>query len=301
MLALYRSGSQAEALDVYAQARPDSSTTSAWTRARRCGACSRPCSPRTRPSSRRPGRRGRGDGRRGERGPVPGSTVERLDPRHLHAADRAGRRAARPGRGLGSRPPCDPARSAGRRQDPAGARAGPGGGDARLVRRVEQSLLRSPLRPPSSTSSPRHPGQSMRRTGSGSPSGRHGLLILDGCEGRPVEIARRGEPAAHGLSPHPGARHEPRASRGPRRGAHPGGPLAADDALDLLATGRGWSTLASLGPTETATADRLCGLVDRLPLGLELVARHLNLLRIDELIRLGSPIWAGGPASRGRS
>jgi tetratricopeptide (TPR) repeat protein len=69
--------------------------------------------------------------------------------------------------------------------------------------------------------------------------------------------------------------------------------------LSSSSTGPAWSIRASGSvPTTSPLADRLCGLVDRLPLGIELVARHLQLLRLDEVVvRVESDLgrWAGGP------
>lgn len=79
----------------------------------------------------------------------------------------------------------------------------------------------------------------------------------------------------------------------------PVGPLPADEALDLLVDrARLQDPRFRLGPDDLALADHLCTLVDRLPLGLELVARHLQLLRLDEVVkRVESDTgrWAGGP------
>jgi predicted ATPase/DNA-binding SARP family transcriptional activator len=79
----------------------------------------------------------------------------------------------------------------------------------------------------------------------------------------------------------------------------PIGPLPADEAIELLVDrARLVDPHFRLGPDDAALADQLCSLVDRLPLGLELVARHLQLLRLDEVVRrVESDIgrWAGGP------
>jgi predicted ATPase/DNA-binding SARP family transcriptional activator/tetratricopeptide (TPR) repeat protein len=79
----------------------------------------------------------------------------------------------------------------------------------------------------------------------------------------------------------------------------PVGSLAPEEALELLSDrARLVDPRFRLGPDDIALADRLCGLVDRLPLGIELVARHLQLLRLDEVVvRVESDLgrWAGGP------
>ncbi len=127
-----------------------------------------------------------------------------------------------------------------------------------------------------------------------------GLLILDGCEGRPVEIARE---VSQLLTACP--RIRVLATSRERLGILdealiPVGSLDAGDAIDLLVDrARLLDPRFRLGPAETATADRLCALVDRLPLGIELVARHLQMLRIDEVVRLVESDlgrWAGRPA-----
>ena len=127
-----------------------------------------------------------------------------------------------------------------------------------------------------------------------------GLLVLDGCEGRPVEIARE---VSQVLAACPRIRLL--ATSRERLGildeaVIPVGPLDAGDAVDLLVDrARLVDPRFRLGPAEMAVADRLCALVDRLPLGIELVARHLQLLRIDEVVRLVESDlgrWAGRPA-----
>ena len=131
-----------------------------------------------------------------------------------------------------------------------------------------------------------------------------GLLVLDGCEGRLTEVARE---VAQLLAACPKVRvlTTSRERLGILDEALiPVGPLGADDAVDLLVDrARLLDPRFHLGPDEVPIADRLCSLVDRLPLGIELVARHLQLLRIDEVVRrvesdLGR--WAGGPV-RGRA
>ena len=126
-----------------------------------------------------------------------------------------------------------------------------------------------------------------------------GLLVLDGCEGRQAEVAHD---VARLLESCPGIRIV--ATSRERLGlldeaVIPIGPLAPTDAIDLLVDrARFLDPHFRLAPNDLALADRLCALVDRLPLGLELVARHLQLLRLDEVVeRVESDLgrWAGGP------
>src|ERR1019366_3480992 len=78
------------------------------------------------------------------------------------------------------------------------------------------------------------------------------------------------------------------------------GPLPPDDALALLADrARLVNARFAVASRDEATADRLCGLVGRLPLALELVARHLNLLSLRELtsrVQADLGRWAGRSA-----
>jgi tetratricopeptide (TPR) repeat protein len=80
----------------------------------------------------------------------------------------------------------------------------------------------------------------------------------------------------------------------------PIGPLPEEDALALLVDrARLVDPAFVLAPGEVATADRLCALVDRLPLGLELVARHLRLLGVSEVaerVETDLSRWAGEAA-----
>lgn len=131
-----------------------------------------------------------------------------------------------------------------------------------------------------------------------------GLLILDGCEGRTGDVATTIDDI---VAASPGVRVL--ATSRERLGTFdealiPVGPLAPSEALDLLVDrARLVDPEFQLAPEASDAADRLCGLVDRLPLGLELVARHLHLLRLDELVdRVEADLsrWAGGPA-RGRT
>jgi len=131
-----------------------------------------------------------------------------------------------------------------------------------------------------------------------------GMLVLDGCEHRLSDVAAEVEVV---LAACPAVRVL--ATSRERLGVFdealiPVGPLAEADAIELLVDrARLVDPHFELLTDELAAADRLCGLVDRLPLGLELVARHLHLLRLDELTeRVEGDLsrWAGGP-TRGRT
>ena len=128
-----------------------------------------------------------------------------------------------------------------------------------------------------------------------------GLLVLDGCERRLREVASEVEALLSGC---PTIRIL--ATSRERLGVFdealiPVGPLPPNEALELLVDrARLLDPQFRLAPSEVETADRLCALVDCLPLGLELVARHLHVLRVDEVARrvesdLGR--WAGGPVA----
>ncbi len=131
-----------------------------------------------------------------------------------------------------------------------------------------------------------------------------GVLVLDGCEPRPADVAAEVEAIVASC---PGVRVL--ATSRERLGVFdeslvPVGPLTESEALELLVDrAKLVDPHFELRADELATADRLCRLVDRLPLGLELVARHLHLLRLDELaerVELDLNRWAGGP-TRGRT
>ncbi len=131
-----------------------------------------------------------------------------------------------------------------------------------------------------------------------------GLLVLDGCEGRKLEIVTivdellQASPALRVLA----------TSRVRLGSADEAtlrvGPLPEDDAKALLIDRARLvdPTFAVVDP-DTGDVDRLCSLVDRLPLGIELVASHLHLLGVHEMVDrveadLGS--WVGrSPAGRG--
>jgi predicted ATPase/DNA-binding SARP family transcriptional activator len=131
-----------------------------------------------------------------------------------------------------------------------------------------------------------------------------GLLVLDGCEARPADVAAEIDAIVAACA---GIRVL--ATSRERVGVFdesliPVGPLAESEALELLVDrAKLVDPHFEVRTEEQSTADHLCALVDRLPLGLELVARHLNLLRLDELTdRVEEDLrrWAGGP-TRGRS
>jgi predicted ATPase/DNA-binding SARP family transcriptional activator len=131
-------------------------------------------------------------------------------------------------------------------------------------------------------------------------SARDGLLVLDACEGRLGEVAGDVEAL---LSSCPGVRvlTTSRERLGLLDEALvPVGPLPEDDAIALLVDRACLvDPTFTLAPGDEPGADRLCALVDRLPLGLELVARHLRLLDLGEVAeRVEADLgrWAGEPA-----
>ena len=127
-----------------------------------------------------------------------------------------------------------------------------------------------------------------------------GLVVLDGCERRLAEVAAQVRRLLASC-----ARIHVLVTSRERLGILDEaliavGPLPPDDALALLADrARLVNARFAVAPRDEATADRLCGLVDRLPLALELVARHLNLLSLRDLTsRVQSDLgrWAGRSA-----
>jgi DNA-binding SARP family transcriptional activator/predicted ATPase/tetratricopeptide (TPR) repeat protein len=127
-----------------------------------------------------------------------------------------------------------------------------------------------------------------------------GLMVLDGCERRVGEVAHQ---ARRLLASCPGIRLLVTSRE--RLGVLDEalitvGPVPADDALTLLADrARLVNARFTVAAGDTQTAERLCGLVDRLPLALELVARHLNLLSVRDLTaRVETDLgrWAGRSA-----
>jgi predicted ATPase/DNA-binding SARP family transcriptional activator len=131
-----------------------------------------------------------------------------------------------------------------------------------------------------------------------------GLLVLDGCELRPSDVAAEVDAIVAQCR---GVRVL--ATSRERLGVFdesliPVGPLGESEALELLLDrAKLVDPHFEIRSDDLVTADRLCMLVDRLPLGLELVARHLNLLRLDELtehVENDLSRWAGGP-TRGRT
>ncbi len=126
-----------------------------------------------------------------------------------------------------------------------------------------------------------------------------GLLWLDGCEGRTQEAA---ETAERILAACPEIRVL--ATSRERFGilteaVLPVDPLIASEAIDLLVDrARLLDPHFRLDLGDDVLADRLCALVDRLPLGIELVARHLRLLHLEEVIdrvEIDLGRWAAGP------
>ncbi len=127
-----------------------------------------------------------------------------------------------------------------------------------------------------------------------------GLLVLDGAEARSTDVALQ---VTSLLTACPSLRIlvTSRERLGLLDEALvPLGPLADDDAIALLVDrARLLDPHFRLSETDRLEAARLCGLVDRLPLGIELVARHLQLLGVAEVAaRVASdlPRWAGAPA-----
>jgi DNA-binding SARP family transcriptional activator/predicted ATPase len=127
-----------------------------------------------------------------------------------------------------------------------------------------------------------------------------GLVVLDGCERRLAEVAAQ----VRRLLASCGQIRVLVTSR-ERLGILDEaliavGPLPPDDALALLSDrARLVNARFAVTPRDEATADRLCGLVDCLPLALELVARHLNLLSLRELtsrVQTDLGRWAGRSA-----
>lgn len=127
-----------------------------------------------------------------------------------------------------------------------------------------------------------------------------GMLVLDGCERRLAEVTAL---ARHLLAACP-ALHILVTSR-ERLGVLdealiPIGPLSPGDALALLNDrARLVNVHFSIAAADELRFYRLCDLVDRLPLALELVARHFNLLSVRELTSLVEADlgrWAGRSA-----
>jgi DNA-binding SARP family transcriptional activator/predicted ATPase/tetratricopeptide (TPR) repeat protein len=127
-----------------------------------------------------------------------------------------------------------------------------------------------------------------------------GMLVLDGCERRLAEVAaqvRRLLAACADLRVLVTSRE--------RLGVLDEaliavGPLPPDDAVALLVDrARLVNARFAVAESEEMNVDRLCDLVDRLPLSLELVARHFNLLSVGELTtRVEADLgrWAGRSA-----
>ncbi len=129
-------------------------------------------------------------------------------------------------------------------------------------------------------------------------SGSDGILVLDACEGRTDEVAAEVEALLRVLPCAPGDWGPAANGLGLLDEALvPIGPLPEEDALALLVDrARLVDPGFVVAPGEVAAADRLCALVDRLPLGLELVARHLRLLGVSEVaerVETDLSRWAG--------
>lgn len=112
-----------------------------------------------------------------------------------------------------------------------------------------------------------------------------GTLVLDGCDARSDAAGRCAAAVLRGC---PGVRILVTSRE--RLGLIEEavimvGPMPADDARTLLVDrARLRVPDFALARTDEAVADRLCELVDRLPLGIELISRHLQLMRLDEVI-----------------
>jgi DNA-binding SARP family transcriptional activator/predicted ATPase len=128
-----------------------------------------------------------------------------------------------------------------------------------------------------------------------------GLLVLDGCEVRKDEIVRLVDRLLH-ASPALRILATSRARLGLGDEAILRvGPLPADDARSLLIDRARLvdPAFAIVGPDAEA-ADRLCSLVDHLPLGIELVASHLHLLGVQDMVdRVEADLarWVGRSSS----
>jgi predicted ATPase/DNA-binding SARP family transcriptional activator len=127
-----------------------------------------------------------------------------------------------------------------------------------------------------------------------------GLLVLDGCERRLAEVTRLVRRLL-GACPKLHVLVTSRERLGVLDEALiPIGPLPPGDALALLKDrARLVNAHFAIPATDEIRFDRLCDLVDRLPLALELVARHFNLLSVRELTSLVEADlgrWAGRSA-----
>jgi predicted ATPase/DNA-binding SARP family transcriptional activator len=127
----------------------------------------------------------------------------------------------------------------------------------------------------------------------------HGLLVLDAADQRVTEIASL---AADLLAGCPDVRllvTSRQTLRAHDEATVPLGALTVNDRRSLLADRARLSDPGfDLDPADEAVVDRLCELVDGLPLGIELVARHLRLLSVRELAdRVDADLdrWTAGP------
>jgi predicted ATPase/DNA-binding SARP family transcriptional activator len=126
-----------------------------------------------------------------------------------------------------------------------------------------------------------------------------GLLVLDAAEQRVVEIATL---AADLLAGCPDVRllvTSRQTLHGRDEATVPLGALTSEDRRALLVDRARLSDPGfALDAVDVAVADRLCELVDGLPLGIELVARHLRLLSVSDLAdRVDADLdrWTAGP------
>jgi predicted ATPase/DNA-binding SARP family transcriptional activator len=161
------------------------------------------------------------------------------------------------------------------------------------------SVAESALAVVSPTSRASDPGDGLRSALATST----GLLVLDAAEQRVSEIAAL---AADLLSGCPGVRLLVTSRQTLRLHDEATVPLAALSAADrrslLVDRARLSDPGFELETADLAAADRLCELVDGLPLGIELVARHLRLLSVRELAdRVDADLdrWTSGPDGEG--
>jgi len=130
--------------------------------------------------------------------------------------------------------------------------------------------------------------------------GADGLLVLDGCERRLHEVAGMAEAVVAGC-PLVRVLVTSRERLGLIDEALVTvGPLRENEALEMLVDrARLVQPRFALDPGDYEAAGRLCQLVDCLPLGLELVARHLRLMRVRDLaetVEADLRRWVGEPA-----